>query len=209
MTLSVEWFSAFIYSYPLLKYIIIFLGAGFGGELAIISLSFLAAQNIFPLASFFIIGFFGTLSADTIWFLLGKTRTAGKIIDHRYATYTISVIMEAIRKISQGNHLLAFIFAKFLVGTRIVVILYVSKTNIAFKSFIFNDMVAILIWLTTLTSIGFLSGLGFAYISKILKSVYAGIGFVVLILLVIVMAQIWLKKFFTKEGEEIIKEENL
>lgn len=209
MTLTVEWFSAFISSYPLLKYLVIFFGVGFGGEVAVISLSFLSAQNVFSLFPFLVIGVLGTLTADSIWFWLGKTRTAGKIVDHRYATYTISVIMEAIRKISRGNHLLAFIFAKFLVGTRIVVILYVSKTNIAFKNFILNDMVAILIWLTTLTSIGFLSGLGFSYISKILKNVYAGIGFVVLILLVIVMAQIWLKKFFTKEGEEIIKEENL
>jgi membrane protein DedA with SNARE-associated domain len=209
MTPTIAWLSAFILSYPLLQYIIIFLGAGFGGEVAVISLSFLAAQNIFPIVPFFIVGFLGTMTADILWFLLGKTKTAGKIVDHRYATYTISVIMEAIRKVSRGNHLLAFIFAKFLVGTRVVVILYVSKTNISLKHFILNDLVAIFIWLTTLTSIGFLSGLGFAYISHILKNIYAGIGFVILILLIIVMVQIWLKKFFTKEGEEIIKGENL
>jgi membrane protein DedA with SNARE-associated domain len=209
MTPTIAWLSAFILSYPLLQYIIIFLGAGFGGEVAVISLSFLAAQNIFPIVPFFIVGFLGTMTADILWFLLGKTKTAGKIVDHRYATYTISVIMEAIRKVSRGNHLLAFIFAKFLIGTRVVVILYVSKTNISLKHFILNDLVAIFIWLTTLTSIGFLSGLGFAYISHILKNIYAGIGFVILILLIIVMVQIWLKKFFTKEGEEIIKGENL
>lgn len=209
MTESIAWFSSFIFNYPLLQYLIVFLGAGFGGEVAIISLAFLSAQNIFPLVTFFIIGFLGTLSTDTLWFLLGKTKTAGKIIDHRYATYTISVIMEAIRKVSRGNHLLAFIFAKFLVGTRIVVILYVSKTNISFKDFILNDMVAIFVWLTTLTSIGYLSGLGFTYISQILKNIYAGIGFILFILLIIVMAQIWLKKFFKKEGEEIVKDKIL
>ncbi len=206
MTATIAWFSAFILSYPLLQYLIIFLGVGFGGEVAVISLAFLSAQNLFPLFVFFIVGFLGTISADILWFLLGKTKTAGKIIDHRYATYTISVIMEAIHKVSRGHHLLAFIFAKFLVGTRIVVILYVSKTNISFRHFVVNDMVAIFVWLTTLTSIGYLSGLGFTYISQILKNIYAGIGFILLILLIIVMAQIWLKKFFTKEGEEIIKD---
>jgi len=209
MTLSVEWFSAFIYSYPLLKYIIIFFGAAFGGESAIIFLSFLAAQNAFPLVPFFIVSFFGTLSSDTLWFLLGKTKMAGKIVGHRYTAKTITIIFEAIKRLSRGNHLFAFIFAKFLIGTRVVVIFYVSKTGIAFKKFICNDLAAILIWLTTLTSIGFLSGLGFAYLSRILKNVYAGVGFVVLVLLVMTIAQIWLKKVFTQEEEEIIKEKNL
>lgn len=209
MVLSVEWFSAFIYSYPFLKYIVIFLGAGFGGELAVVSLSFLAAQGLFPLPLFFGISFLGTLFSDSLWFFLGRTRLAEKIVDHRYATNTIVVIFEAIKKISRGNHLFAFIFAKFLVGTRIVVIFYVSKTKIAFKKFLQNDLPAIIIWLFVLGLIGYLSGLGFNYISGILKNVYAGIGFVVLILVVIAVLQIWMKKIFTKEGEEIIKEKGI
>lgn len=199
----------FFFDYTLFQYLVIFLGAAFGGEFAIISLAFLSAQEVFPLYLFLIIGFFGTLSSDILWFFLGKTKTAGKIIDHRYASNTIAVIMEAIHFVSRGRHLLAFIFAKFLIGTRIVVILYVSKTNMAFKKFIQNDIIAIAIWLTILTSIGFLSGLGFVYISRILKNIYAGIGFVILIILLIVALQIWLKRFFTKEGEDIIKKSDL
>ena len=197
MTPSIEWISAFIASYPLLQYLIVFLGAAFGGEVALISLSFLW------------VSFLGTTSGDILWFFLGKSRLAGRVIGHRYAAPTLSVIMEAIRRVSRGNRLLAFIFAKFLVGTRAIVIIYVSKTNISFKNFFPPDLVAILIWLTTLISIGYLSGLGFTYVSGILKSIYAGIGFVILILIVVVMAQIWLKKFFEKEEEEVIEEEKL
>lgn len=199
----------FFFDYTFFQYLVIFLGSAFGGEFAIISLAFLSAQDIFPLPLFLIISFFGTLSSDILWFFLGKTKIAGKIIDHRYALNTIAVVMEAIHFVSRGHHLLAFIFAKFLIGTRIVVILYVSKTNLAFKKFIQNDVIAVTIWLIILTSIGFLSGLGFTYISHILKNIYAGIGFVILIILVIIVVQIWLKKLFTKEGDDIIKKNDL
>lgn len=209
MNFGVEWIVSFIASYPLLKYLIVFLGAGFGGEVAVISLAFLSAQGVFSPVSLFVVSFSGTLCADSLWFLLGRTKTAEKIVGHRYAINTIVVIFEAIKKISRGSHLLAFIFAKFLIGTRIVVIFYVSKTRIILKKFLQNDIPAIIIWLFTLGLIGYLSGLGFNYISGILKNIYAGIGFVVLILIVFTVLQIWMKKIFTKEGEEIVKEKSM
>jgi membrane protein DedA with SNARE-associated domain len=199
----------FFFEYTFFQYLVIFLGAAFGGEFSIISLAFLSAQNVFPIYLFLVIAFLGTLSSDILWFLLGKTKTAGKIIEHRYASPTISVIVEAINFVSRGYHLLAFIFAKFLIGTRIVVIFYVSKTNLSFKKFIQNDAIAIAIWLIVLNTIGFLSGLGFTYLARVLKNIYAGISFVILIILLFVVTQIWLKRFFTKEGEGIIKKNDL
>ena len=90
-----------------------------------------------------------------------------------------------------------------------MLILYVSKTRIAFKNFIFDDMLAILVWLLVLVPIGFLSGLGFTFISGILQNIYAGIGFVILILFLFVMLQMWLKRYFTREGEEILEKKNV
>lgn len=203
------WLYITILNYTFLQYLIIFLGAAFGGEFAIISLSFLAVQNIFPMPLFFVISFLGTLSSDILWFLLGKSKIAGEIINHRYATKTVSVIIEAIDRVSRGNHLLAFIFAKFLIGTRIVVILYVGKNGLTLKKFILSDLLAIFIWLSILTAIGFFSGFGFLFISHLLKNIYAGIGFLALFILVIVLIQIWLKRFVVKEGEEIIKKSDL
>ena len=135
MTSSLEWLSAVIVNYPFFKYLIVFLGAAFGGEVAVISLSFLAAHGVFSLLPFLSISFLGTTFGDIVWFSLGKSRLASKVIGHRYAVGTLSVIIEAIRRVSRGNRLLAFIFAKFLVGTRAIVIIYVSKTNISSKNF--------------------------------------------------------------------------
>src|SRR3989338_2372267 len=44
---AIEWLRMFIFTYPSLGYVIIFFGAAFGGEMAMIALAFLAAQGVF------------------------------------------------------------------------------------------------------------------------------------------------------------------
>ena len=205
----IEWLRVFFLDYPSLQYVTVFLGAAFGGELAILSLSFLTAQNIFPLLPFFLLCALGVFSSDALWFLLGRTRMVSKIVDHRYAANTVSAITEAIRRVSRGSHFLAFILAKFVVGTRVVIIMYVSKTGMTFQNFIRYNLAAIFIWLIALIPIGFLSGLGFNYISHILENIYAAMGFFILILLIFVVIQIWVKKVIVEKEREIIKEKNL
>lgn len=193
---SVEWLRVFIVDYPSLQYLTIFLGAALGGEVALFALSFLAAQGIISPYALVALSFFGTISSDSVWFLLGRTKTAIKIISHRYANSTITAIAQAVKKVSRESHLLALIFAKFLVGTRIVMLLYISKTEFSFKQFICYNAVATVSWLLVVIPIGFLSGLGFTYIAEVFHNIYAGVGFVFLILIIIVFLQIWLKKLF-------------
>lgn len=195
---SMEWLRIFILDYPSLQYLTIFLGAALGGEVALFTLSFLAAQSILSPVALVIFSFLGTLSSDSMWFLLGRTNTAQKIISHRYAHSTVSIIAEAVRRVSRGSHFLALIFAKFLVGTRILMLLYISKTAFSFNRFICYNAVATLLWLLVVIPIGFLSGLGFTYVAEVFHNLYAGIGFVFLILIVIVILQLWLKKIFIR-----------
>ena len=207
--MSIEWFSALVLNYPLFKYIIIFLGVAFLGELALFTAGFLAAQGVISLSILAILSFFGVLLADILWFLIGKTTTAEKIISHRYTYATISIILQALDRISGGNRFFAVILAKFVIGTRIVLILYVSKTNLEFKRFVRYDIVAVFLWLLIVIGIGYISGLGFSYISSILRNVYAGIGFVILILLIVIIAQIWIKRAFIEKEKDILEEKNL
>ncbi len=200
---SMEWLRAFIIHYPVLQYLVIFFGAAFGGEVAMIFFAFLAAQKIFPFPPFLIIAFVAVICSDSLWFFLGRTKLISKITDHRYATNTVSIIIKAIHKMSRGHHGLALLFAKFIIGTRVVFIFYLSKTNIAFKNFMAYDLLAIFMWFSVIIPIGFLSGLGFTYISNILENIYAGIGFLLLILLIIIIIQIWFKKILTKKGQEM------
>lgn len=201
------WLGGLISAYSSLTYLIIFLGAAFGGEPGVLALSFLAAQGLFPLWLYILIAFLGVLSSDSLYFFLGKTKLARRLIEHRYAAGTIAVIMEAIDRLSRGKHTLAFVLAKFIVGTRAVIIMYVSKTGLSYKYFLRHNLLAIIIWLAVVHTTGYLAGLGFAYVSQILENVYAGLGFVLLFLIVVFIIQSKLRKTFVEEEEKILEGE--
>lgn len=196
MVEQLTWLREIIINYPSFQYLTIFLGAALGGEIALFTLSFLAAQNIISPMALVILSMVGTMSSDSMWFMLGRTNGAKAFIYHRYTNSTITVIAEAVRRVSRGSHLMALIFAKFLVGTRIVMLLYLSNLEFSFKEFIRYNVVATLIWLLVVIPTGYLSGLGFTYIAEVFHNIYAGLGFVFLVLIVIVILQLWLKKIF-------------
>jgi membrane protein DedA with SNARE-associated domain len=197
---SVEWLRELVSNYPALQYFIVYLGAAFGGEVAVISLAFLTAQGIFPLPLFFVVSFFGTFSSDILWFILGKTRLVSWLITHKYAHSTIPLWTYTTERVSRGSHFLALVMAKMMIGTRVILIMYVGKTLLPFKKFALFDSVAVVIWLLVVIPIGYVSGLGFNYLSNIFENIYANIGFLILFIAGIVMFQLWLKRKLTKES---------
>lgn len=194
----IEWLREFIVNYPALQDIVVFLGAAFGGEIAIISLSFLAAQKIFPFYSFLALCFAGTFASDILWFLLGRTKTVENIVNHRYAHGTVSLITDTVEKVSRGNHFYALMLAKLMVGTRVILLMYVGRENLSLAKFMLFDAFSVAFWLLIVIPIGFISGLGFSYLSGIFENIYAGIGFFLMIVFSIVLFQTWLKRKFTK-----------
>lgn len=206
---SVEWLRTFIAHYPTLQYIVIFLGAGFGGEAGVIVLSFLAAQKIFPFLPFFLVSFLAMIVTDTFWFMLGRTSLVSRMLSHRYATNTVQILTQAVHKMSRGNHLIALILIKFIVGTRVVLIFNFSRTTMTLKYFLRHNFIAIFIWLVAVIPIGFFAGLGFTYFSHILENIYAGIGFLLFVAFVVLILQAYLKKIFTREGQEFVDKNNV
>ena len=206
---DLEWFRVFVISYPTLQYLVVFLGAAFGGEVAMIALGFLAAQEIFSLNLLFCVSFLGVMSSDILYFWLARTETANRFFTHRYANGTISMITEAVARVSRGSHFIALFLANFMIASRIILIMYVSKTDLKFSRFVYYEAISVVLWLLSLISIGFLSGIGFTRISDNLENIYAGIGFALLVVLAVIALQIWLKRFLVKEGEEIVEEKKV
>lgn len=201
MVAEIEWLRVFIDHYPYLEYLVIFLGAAFGGELVLLALAFLSAQAVFSVYVLIILSFLGTICSDALWFMLGKTQFVQKLITHRHADKTITVINKVVHRLSNGRHLVALIIAKFLVGTRILMIMYVGTKIPSFKHFIRYDAIAILVWLSVIIPIGFLSGLGFIYFAEILENLYVAIGFILVIIILGILAEMWFKNRFIKMNE--------
>lgn len=204
-----EWIRNFIFSYPSLEYVLVFFGAAFGGEVVMIALGFLLAQGMFSLMPLFAVSFFGTMSSDILYFLLGRTNIVNKFFTHRFANNTINLITEAVHRISRGSHFIALFLANFMLASRIIIIMYVSKTDLTLKRFIAYESVSLVMWLFAVLGIGYISGIGYTYLSDLLENIYAGIGFLLLVIIALMMVQLWLKKKFTKEGEEILEKKKM
>ncbi|MDE2399695.1 MAG: hypothetical protein KGL67_01650 [Patescibacteria group bacterium] len=198
MNAPIELLRVFILDHRSLEYIIIFLGTALGGELALFAFGFLAAQNFISLIPLFIFGFLGTFFPNILWFFIGKTNTASRVILNRYADNTTSMITQAVSNMSKDNHFTALIIIKFIIGTPFLLIMYVHKTGLYLKQFLYYETPAILLSLLVVILIGFISGLGFTILSDIFNNLYIAIGFILIIAVVIIMAKLWIKTQFTK-----------
>ncbi|OGI59513.1 hypothetical protein A2814_03205 [Candidatus Nomurabacteria bacterium RIFCSPHIGHO2_01_FULL_38_19] len=193
---SIEWLRVFIFNYRSLEYIIILLSTAIGGELALFALGFLVAQGILPLFPSVIISFLGAFAPNILWFLLGNTDIVNKIISHRYASTTISTIVQTIVRISKGNHFVALIITKFLVGTPPILVMYINKADLKFKQFLYYETPAVILSLLVIIPTGFISGLGFIYLADIFHNLYVAIGFILSVIIIIMAVQLWFKKVF-------------
>ena len=196
---AIEWLRMFIGHHQSLEYTIIFFGTVFGGELALFTLGFLVAQGVISALPAALIGFIGSFFPNILWYWLGRTRLAERILSHKYASPAAQSITEAVTLASRKSHLLAIIIAKFMVGTPVILTLYIQKTKLGFKKFMAYQAVALFLSLILLIPVGFLSGLGFTYFSRVLENIYVSIGFLLLIIILLIMAQSWLKKKITKD----------
>ncbi|MFA5791868.1 MAG: hypothetical protein WC884_02430 [Candidatus Paceibacterota bacterium] len=193
----IELLRIFIFDHRSLEYIIIFVGVIIGGEFALFTLGFFIAQGILSAFSVVVLSFFASFLPNILWFLLAKTATIEKIISYRYTNTTISIITQAITRASRGNHFIGLIFIKFLIGTPVILTMYVNKTRLKFLNFLIYETPAIVLSLLILISIGFLSGLGFTYFADIFNNFYIAIGFLLLVIITIFAVQLWFKKKFT------------
>jgi len=199
MVESTLWIKEIILNYPALQYLLIFFGTAVGGDFMLIGLAFLCAQGFLGMPALLFFSFTGTFFSDILLFLLARTTLLHNIISHRYAHKTTSLVVASLLRVGRGNHLMALTIAKFLVGTRLVIMMYADKTDIHFKKFLQYNACANLIWILAVVPIGLLLGLGYTYFSDIFKNIYAGIGIVFLLLVLLVMGEMWLEKKFTSE----------
>ncbi len=198
MVESIEWLRLFILHHQTFEYVIIFWGAALGGEIALFIFGFLAAQGALNITPVVVISFLGAFVPNILWFFIGKTKTMSTIYLHRYANSTTSSITEAVTKMSKGSHLIALIIIKFIVGTPLILTMYVNKTNISFQKFMYNQSYAMILSLLVIIPFGYISGYGFTYLTTVFDSLYTAIGFILLIVLVIFVIKSSIKKKFSQ-----------
>lgn len=176
----------------------IFLGAFFFGETVIITAAFLSGQGIWSLSNVFWLSLAGTVISDGVWFLFGQSIFK---FTHKWSENQkkYQLLITKLDKITGQKPFLSLLFIKFLYGTRILTILYLSIRKIGFWTFIIFDSVGTIFWLIVMISIGWLAGKGIAnFIPFVQKTEYALLALAALIIL-FKLITIWIEKKITKK----------
>jgi membrane protein DedA with SNARE-associated domain len=170
-----------------------------GGEAAILALAFIAGQGAFSLWVIILGSTLGMILTDMFWFFAPRTAWGVKLKERgRDKSETFRQLESKVQELSHHNDVLILLISKILIGTRILILLYLSMRQISFRRFVAYDSVATFVWGILLGYIGWFAGLGYYSLSAgshdlTIAGLYIG-GTIVLCYGVLWGIRIWINK---------------
>ena len=187
-----EFITQFLITYHLPA---LFAGAFFFGETVILTASFLSAQGWWNLWSIFVVTLLGTVLSDGVWFLLGNWILHRKNFQKHEAKYE-KLVNKLDKKIGNRPYL-SLLVIKFLYGTRILTIIYLSFRKIKFWQFIIFDFLGTSFWLVVIMVIGWLAGKGYSHVIQVFHNIGYGFSALLLFFILYRIVNIWISKKVT------------
>ena len=176
----------------------VFFGAFFFGETVILTAAFLAGQGTWSIESVFWLSLAGTVISDSLWFFLGQTffkfTKRWEKYQDQYQTFLIK-----LEKITGQRPFLSLLFIKFLYGTRILTILYLSIRKVRYATFLLFNTVGTILWLSVMIFVGWLVGRGVGNAVQIFSRVEYIVTALVLLIVFFRIMTTWLSKKIAKK----------
>ena len=189
----------FIESYAPLVCLI---GAYFGGDALIIFISSLSGQGLVSYWTIVLFCTLGTTSADVMWYFLGRTRLAGKLISSRQLAAGYSKIERIFSKYG-GNDFLLLLIVKFVYGIRVVTIVYFSRERRRFGRFLAFDSFAVIVITLFVTTLGWLAGKGIGSYVSIYENFRDAVKIIVIVLVVFFVLKSLVNKWLLREKKTV------
>lgn len=159
-----------------------FIAPFFGGEAAVLFLAFLSGQGVFPLWGIILGSFFGMITLDAFWFFLPRSPWAKRFKARFSVNEKYRQIESRLESLSHHNDILVLFISKVLIGTRILVLAYLSLRNIPFWTFFGYNAIATFFWAVCLGYLGWFAGLGFYNLSEAYHNITTGALYIALAL---------------------------
>lgn len=137
----------------------VFVGTFFLGESVILASAALAAQGSWSVWAVAGWAFAGTVLSDAVWFSAAGRGVRGLRGDPGRAERLDRHVARLDRWTGQRPHR-ALLFVKFVYGTRILSISYLSVRGVPLRRFVTFDAAGTLIWLAVIVPLGYLGGRG-------------------------------------------------
>lgn len=182
-------------------FLLSFVGAFFGGEETILTLSFLAGQGIMSAWLVFAGCLAGTLSSDAAWFALGRSRLADKILGWKIFHRGYQKVENIFHKTTKGNIIIMILIGKFLYGTRIITIMYMARRKMSLARFNLYNTIIVTLWLGVIIPIGWSAGKGFSRTVNILHDFERATMVLILLLVLVYLARLAISRWLRDRYE--------
>jgi len=137
----------------------IFISTFFFGEIAILVGFILAGQTVFLFETVFIFSVLATICADLFWFLIG-TFFPKRLLKGRFRSNIFNPISALLGFLTKDRLFMSLLFVKFLIGTRLITIIYLARQKVPFHLFVIFDVIGTMIFVTVISIIGWSMGKG-------------------------------------------------
>ena len=108
-------------------------------------------------------------------------------------------VEETVVRISRNNDFLLLLLAKYIYGTRILTIFYVSLKELAFGKFLVYSSISAVCWIIPICTIGWLAGKGFEMVLTIFKNVQLAVTFLVVLVVLFYVIQRVIKRWLIQK----------
>lgn len=175
--------------------LILILSGILGGEEVILSLVFFSAMGLFPLWWVLVFVTLGEFMSDFAIFSFAKLKRFEKVKKTERLTKIYEKVDTFIIKVSKGSTFLAILYSKFIYGTRIMTLVYLSSKKVRWQEFIVSDFLVLMVWMSITVTVGWFVGTSV----KQLGSIFKNLEFTLLLLLVFIIFVIFIKKWIEKK----------
>ena len=135
----------------------LFLGAGFEGEMAVVTGGLLAHRGLFALWAAMLVACAGSFAADQMWFYIGRRFQHSARVQRAQARPAFAKALAMFRR-----HPVAFIFAfRFIYGFRTISPIAIGTTDVSARLFVAVNLVSAIVWAVTFTTVGYAFGHSF------------------------------------------------
>jgi len=171
-------------------WLVVLLTAIAAGELGVTTMAIISAQDYLSVWTVFGFGVLGMLITDSAWFFIAKTKLLRRMQEQTY----FQKVSAHVNALSGGRDVAILLISKILVGTRILLILYVSSRKMSFAKFFTYNLGPTILWGALITILGYLAGKGYQGVLVLYDDYRLAISFIVALAVVVYVLQIQIRK---------------
>jgi len=185
--------------------LIIFFSVIFLGEEGVFVMSILAGKGLIPITYLIIFGFLGLITADCIWFFIGRFECIKSTGCKMFKSKSYCKLYNLDLKIKSKSEFLSLFLSKFIYGIRLIKLLSMGCSKIKFRDFIIINIMSVLLWMTIMVPLGLLAGYGISFIFTTVNFFEKILMIIFFIILIVIVLEILIEKLILKSIKRYFK----